>query len=326
MADPLSIVGSAVSIIGLIDVVSKSLSTLSYLRWQWKGADLILLHLTSQLTSLKAALFQIKEWMDIEHDEIHDSLTTSLHTTLQCCGVLANLLEGELAKYQTSEQTLRRASKAKLAFSAGTFQQVSQMVDSQTSALHMLLTVCRCKTTSKQQEVLEDSGSQMILGRVQQDSASLVAQHDTLSLLSGHSDNLSKLSMKFDFDAQLFGSRVYAPMVRCAFKKSFSFRPSRNQFGGLKPASGKPRPSLESVGEHENQLSKPKTRTSRDTPRTKGAVKPVQVDPRRLKTVVMGKCQSVEMVWSLTWSIRRRRQLQIYIHQANLDAIHRIFP
>ena len=64
MADPLTVLGAVGSIVGIIDMVGKSIRGIQELRSEWNDADLIFLTLVTQLTALKAALRKIKEWMD----------------------------------------------------------------------------------------------------------------------------------------------------------------------------------------------------------------------------------------------------------------------
>jgi hypothetical protein len=52
------------------------------------------------------------------------------------------------------------------------------------------------------------------------DTASLFVHRDTDSLITRVTDNLSKLSIKFEFDSKLFVSKVYERAFRSSVKKS----------------------------------------------------------------------------------------------------------
>lgn len=59
---------------------------------------------------------------------------------------------------------------------------------------------------------------------IRKDSASLIVHSDRSSLLTSYTDNLSKLSVRFDFDGELFSSKVYESVFRGPVKRSLRFR------------------------------------------------------------------------------------------------------
>jgi hypothetical protein len=74
------------------------------------------------------------------------------------------------------------------------------------------------KAISDQKALLEKSSTRKTLGRARGDSASLIVHRDENSLLSYYTDNLSKFSKAFNFDAELLGSWVYERAVRRLLK------------------------------------------------------------------------------------------------------------
>lgn len=91
------LLGVAASIISIIDVLGTCSSSLLELHGQWKDADLTLLDLISQLTSLKTALVRIKEWTETAVEEPHHQLTMDLEASVTCCKFLAIRMDDELS-------------------------------------------------------------------------------------------------------------------------------------------------------------------------------------------------------------------------------------
>lgn len=56
------------------------------------------------------------------------------------------------------------------------------------------------------------------MGRAQLNSSSLYVNRDSASLVSRITDNLSKISVIFDFDPDIFSSRVYQQVLRASVK------------------------------------------------------------------------------------------------------------
>lgn len=78
MAEALAIIGAAASVVSIIDVLSRSITTVRGLRDQWTDADLTVHNLLTQLTAFKAALTKIKEWTDSDVAETHHQLKIDL--------------------------------------------------------------------------------------------------------------------------------------------------------------------------------------------------------------------------------------------------------
>jgi hypothetical protein len=229
MVEPLSIVGATASIIGIIDVVARAVVTLHSLYALWKESDLFLLQFTSQLIALNNALTKIKEWMNDVHDETHYLLDIDLGMILHCCQSLASKLEAALDDLQSTNTPQTMATKAKIMLSNGVLEQISRMIERQTGALVLLLTACNTKMLADQQRLLKVPETRKIFEQVREDSASLIVHRDSMSLRSSITDNLSKLSMVFDFDTELLSTRAYVPTVRKTLKRSIQFGLPRRQ-------------------------------------------------------------------------------------------------
>lgn len=146
MAEPLTIIGTASAVVGIIESIAKALSTLHDLRGQWKQADLTLVNLEVQLLALKTALGKIEEWLKPRLEEEQDScheLVLTVGTVIQCCGMLAAMLDAEVSEFsRNADNLLDTQSRVKFLSKNGTLEELQTMVDRQTNALTLLLTAC----------------------------------------------------------------------------------------------------------------------------------------------------------------------------------------
>jgi len=118
-------------------------SALSELHNQWKQADFIFINLIAQLTALKAALSKLQEWMDADIEEPHHQLVMDLEVSITCCRMLVSKMDSEVAELRQNDNNgLDTQSKMKLVVKNGTLEALQKMVERQTNALTLLLTVC----------------------------------------------------------------------------------------------------------------------------------------------------------------------------------------
>lgn len=206
----------------IIDLVSKTINSIRDLRGRWKEADLAFLSLAAQLTALRAALTKIQEWSNNElSGDLDYQLIMDLDVSMSCCRLLVGKFDDFFFKLdQTTDEPFDFAGKVKFVFGTRELENVQKMVERQIGALTLLLTACNCKTTSEQKTLLRDSKTRKVIGRVELDSASLFVHRDSSSFISRWSDNLSKFSIRFDFDRELFVTKVYEKVFRGSVKDS----------------------------------------------------------------------------------------------------------
>lgn len=143
MADPFTIIGTAASVASIVELLGKTVSALYTLHSRWKEADFTFINLIAQLTALKVALSKLQEWMDTDMDEPHHQLVMDLEASVTCCRMLVRRMDSEVDDLQHNSDTgLDAQNKIKLVLKNGTLEELQRMVDRQTSALSLLLTVC----------------------------------------------------------------------------------------------------------------------------------------------------------------------------------------
>ncbi|KAF2121297.1 hypothetical protein BDV96DRAFT_640692 [Lophiotrema nucula] len=259
MADPITIIGAVGAIANIIDVVTKSVKTINDIRQQWLEAELTLLSLASQLSALRAALDKIQEWMSTDLVEAHHQLVMDLDVSMSCCKVLVHKIDDFLSELgNTVDEPLDFRSTFKLVFGSGNIDSVQKLLERQTSALTLLLTACNCKTLSEQRVILEKSTTRRALGRAKTESASLLVLRDTNSISSKWTDTMSKLSVVFVFDQELFKTKVYSRVLRGSFKEVLR-RQREPTVGGLTQREAR----LRSIA-IDNQIKRDKMRLSQD--------------------------------------------------------------
>ncbi|KAI4124769.1 MAG: hypothetical protein LQ347_005602 [Umbilicaria vellea] len=141
--DPVIAIGFTGSVLGIIDVVTKSVQTLQNLQGQYKRADLTASLLVGQLSTLKAALFLISDLanMDLVKAPQHHQLMADLTISLECCGVLIRVLDDRLQELQRDEHgALRAVLKAKLVWQEKDMVDIRDHLNHQTDALNLFLT------------------------------------------------------------------------------------------------------------------------------------------------------------------------------------------
>lgn len=140
--DPVSAIGLAGSIVGIIDVAVKSISALRALQQRWKVADLTISLLISQLTTLKAALSQIKDWISTSlNANYHYQLVMDLGASLESCETLVLFISGQLTQlYWKDSNTLLFESRIHTVLQDKTIKECATHLANQSTALNLLLT------------------------------------------------------------------------------------------------------------------------------------------------------------------------------------------
>ncbi|KAH7124414.1 hypothetical protein EDB81DRAFT_731324, partial [Dactylonectria macrodidyma] len=213
MADPITIIGAAGAVANIIDVLGKTISTIGELRSQWQDADLAVLNLESQLAALNTALNKIKAWTESSFEDPHHQLVMDLDRCVVCCRTLINKIDVEVSQFQTTaENRLDVASKFRLLLKTKDFENVQRMIEQQTGAFTLLLTAANTTIISEQKEILQQSQTRRMFKKMQSDTESLYVHRDVDSLMTSYtatSISSSKRSILFEFDPELFVSRIY---------------------------------------------------------------------------------------------------------------------
>lgn len=139
----MEVIGAAGAILGIIDVATRSISTLLDVKKRFKEANLTLELLSSQLLTVKAALEQIHAIINetLRGDEQHYSLIMSMDSTIKCCNLLIRLLDENIAKLEYSENdALSFENRVRLVLDSKGIEECQSRLDRQINALNLILT------------------------------------------------------------------------------------------------------------------------------------------------------------------------------------------
>ncbi|KAI0430048.1 hypothetical protein F5Y09DRAFT_342045 [Xylaria sp. FL1042] len=226
--DPVSVIGIGGFVITLIDALGKTIEFLHGMHGRWQDAELFLLSLSTQLGALKAALAGIQSWLASETVGMHYLLQMELDSSATCCQLLIKKVDAFVRGVQRDDVAggsshLNFMSRAKMALSGSSMEDVLRMIDRQTNSMNLLLTASS-NTLASQKSFLGTSDARNTLKRAKKDTASLYVLRDADSFLARSFSRLtgvsSKLSMVFEFDSELFRTKVYDIAHRASLKET----------------------------------------------------------------------------------------------------------
>jgi hypothetical protein len=141
--DPASILGLTGAVIKISDVIARSLLSLIKLQSKCRTASLVITLLIGQLTTLKAAINQITEWISnsLINIPVHEQLVSDLQVSLESCQVLILVLEERikgLEKEQNEEGEINLKGKLGFLMEEGGLQEFTNHLNNQANALNLL--------------------------------------------------------------------------------------------------------------------------------------------------------------------------------------------
>lgn len=142
--DPVSAIGLAGSVVSIVGAVTGMIKFLHELRQHWKDADLTVVLLISQLTTLKAALNHIADWISLSLSDVpqYHQLIIDLEESLNSCNVLITFMDHHISKLAwTEDKALNYESKVRVVLEDKATKDCLDHLNNQTNALNLLLTV-----------------------------------------------------------------------------------------------------------------------------------------------------------------------------------------
>jgi chaperonin cofactor prefoldin len=225
--DPVSAVGLAGALVGIGDVITRSIRSLIDLQSKYRSSSLVVSLLIGQLTTLKAALNQITEWVGNSLVSVpqHEQLVADLQASLGSCHVLIFVLEERIEKLEQEQDhgdDLTVKGKIGFLLEESSLNEFTNHLNNQVNALNLLLTALNCRTTFERNELLCHNESRQIIKRVKDNSTSLLSLRDTGSQYTRMSivtQNWSLLDREFDFDQEVLTTDIYRAAWRSSIRK-----------------------------------------------------------------------------------------------------------
>lgn len=143
--DPMSAIGLVGSVVGVLDVVTRSVNKLSSLRTKFRRADFFVSALHGHLCVVQAALHELAERLRAEHPNFlqpKEKVQTALETSLEGCGILVASFEEQLDKFR-DEGDAQMTAQGKLSFlwHDRDVKDYLDLLDRHVNALNLLLQV-----------------------------------------------------------------------------------------------------------------------------------------------------------------------------------------
>ena len=138
--EPFSVTGLTGS---FVDVVVRTLSALRRLQNRWKSADLIVAPPIGQLTTSRAALDQISDWVSrrLEGVPRHQQLVIDLEASMESCKSLVTFIDDYTSFLEWNDSnTLSFESKANAVLQNSSVKEFRNCMTNQGVALNLLLT------------------------------------------------------------------------------------------------------------------------------------------------------------------------------------------
>lgn len=146
--EPISAVGLSVSLMSCVKIITSSINSLLVLQTKYKQADLTVQLFLGQLSTLRAALNEICQWINASLIGVpqHEQLVLDLTTSIEGCKVLLLILGDRIALLDRSGadqdgfDSLGLRGKMQLLWAEKESNQYFSLLNNQINALNLLLT------------------------------------------------------------------------------------------------------------------------------------------------------------------------------------------
>ena len=204
--EALSILGTTSSIISILDVASRCIKSLRAFKQHWDDADMTINLLVGQISTLKAALEQISNWMSTSVNAApqHHQLLIHLEQSLYSCRILISFTNDHTSSLETDRYNeLHLKGKAQAILQDRRIRDCVSHLNNQTGALNLLLTASNwfnlrfsvhdvnsltsvSRSITGQTAIFLNEDNRRLIDRMKDDSSSLVITgrwHRTRGLL-----------------------------------------------------------------------------------------------------------------------------------------------
>lgn len=142
--DPASAISLAGSVVAIVGLATKMIKCLHELQERSKEAGLMVALLISQLTTLRAALNQIEEWISSSLAAVpqYHQLIMDLEGSLCSCNILIACMDHHISKLAwTEDEALTYKSRVRVVLEDRAIKDCLDHLNNQINALNLLLTV-----------------------------------------------------------------------------------------------------------------------------------------------------------------------------------------
>lgn len=198
----MEVLGGVSGVLQVVSSVTKLAKSLNEVREKYNNVALNMTLVSSQLSSIRAALEAIAEWRQEAQDFSRPSqqLDEDLAISLNCCAILLTVIDAKLGE---AGYTPGLKQKIRHLWLEDVLKEYLSNLEGQVRALQLLLTIYQCRTQTEQVQRLERQESRTIIEQVKVETASLRVDSDAVSVLS------LDPSVHFDMDPILMRHPAY---------------------------------------------------------------------------------------------------------------------
>lgn len=140
--DPASAIGVASAVLSIVNLIAKSVASLSDLQSRYNAADLKVSLLIGQLSTIKASLNQMTKLLEGDHGVLRDpELIGDFSTSLGCVEAVVVVLDEKISLVQTdTAEVLTIRSKINFMWDEKAMVDYLSLLNNQIHALGLLLT------------------------------------------------------------------------------------------------------------------------------------------------------------------------------------------
>ncbi|KAK8901375.1 hypothetical protein ACHAPF_006175 [Botrytis cinerea] len=221
--DPVTVLGVAASALQVAQFIGSTIQGLHTLRGKFKDADITIRLIISKLSTIKAAVFQIRDWAEFNsHDSPKErQFMDGLHVALDGCQAAIDVLSEEVKDLTVATRDsnndgmpIALGVRGRLAalWSEDTMKAHEDRLHGQVQALQLLLMAGQCRDAVTQKSLLALKENQRLIQKVADDTKSLRESSAGSQVSRSARQSILGSSIGgtvFEFDRTLQDSRPY---------------------------------------------------------------------------------------------------------------------
>lgn len=235
LMDPVSVFGIVTGGVQVIQFITEILKGLTTLRGKFQNADLTIHSLISELTTIKSAIIQLRDWADYDSRNSPENAdyNQDLNVALEGCRAIMEILYEEIssltrgaaaASENKTTAALGFGTRAKVVWNDDLMRSRQEMLHAQVLALQLLLQACQCRSSSEQIELLRRAENRRIIKKVADDTCTLKSYSSSVASQADSSSRIyrqpSITETIFDFDDTVVCSFPYRQALLHSRSKS----------------------------------------------------------------------------------------------------------
>ncbi|KAF7895967.1 hypothetical protein EAF00_005982 [Botryotinia globosa] len=220
--DPVTVLGVAASALQIAQFIGSTIQGLHTLRGKFKDADITIRLIISKLSTIKAAVFQIRDWAEFNsHDSPKErQFMDGLHVALDGCQAAIDVLSEEVKDLTVATRdsndgmpiVLGVRGRVAAVWSEDTMKAHEDRLHGQVQALQLLLMAGQCRDAVTQKSLLALKENRRLIQKVADDTKSLRESSAGSQVSRSARQSIMGSSIGgtvFEFDRTLQDSRPY---------------------------------------------------------------------------------------------------------------------